>query len=81
MSLFVCLLIVGPCPQQITITSTGEAKAWQNRFGTYNLLRYDDSGRAIYGKSLGMGKYVYKVKDSDSIWMVSKPLIFRHLRN
>ena len=64
----------GSCPQAISIQSSGGSKLWNNRLGHYDLVRYDSSGNAIYEHSYNKGKFLYKIKEDDSHWMVSRLL-------
>lgn len=61
----------GPCPKEIDVRSSGGSKIWNARLGTYNLIRYDSSGNAVYEHSFNKGKFLYKIKDEDNIWMVT----------
>ena len=61
----------GPCPKEISVQSSGGSKIWNARLGIYNLIRYDSSGNAVYEHSFNKGKFLYKIKDEDDIWMVT----------
>ena len=68
-------VILGECPRNIMISTTGEARKWKEKLGKFNLLDYDEYGNAFYEhernkKSKKEKYFLYRLANS-STWIVS----------
>jgi hypothetical protein len=64
------------CPRTISILSNGGgAESWKDQLGCYNLVRYDDTGNAVYKHDLENGNFLFKTKANDKMWMVNLKIL------
>ena len=64
-------VILGECPRNIMVTSTGKAKKWKEKLGKFNLIHYDESGNAVYEHAIKKGKFFLHQIVNTSTWIVS----------
>ena len=64
-------VILGECPRNIMVTSTGKAKKWKEKLGKFNLIHYDESANAVYELALKKQKYFLHRLANSSTWIVS----------
>ena len=64
-------VILGECPRNIMVTSTGKAKKWKEKLGKFNLIHYDESGNAVYENAMKKEKHFLHRLANSSTWIVS----------
>ena len=70
------LILGSDCPRRISILSSGKATTWEEKLGSYTLLKYDEDGRAVYENELKNGNFLFSPKNNDDTWMVSNFCLF-----
>ena len=60
------------CPPVVTVYYPTAVSRLKDKFGMYNLKRYDDNENGIYEHNLENGNFLYKIDEHDYWWIVSK---------